>query len=381
MQFSEVIGQQELIDRLVRLVEEHRVPHALLFSGPIGCGKLAVALAFASYLLGERYKNSSVLETEAKIKNAEAMLHNWQHPDLHFSYPVVKPKSASSDHKTTSDDYAKQWREMLAGGPYFSMQHWMEKIGEESRQAVIYEAESDALSHKLNIKSSMGGYKVSLIWLPERMNAASANKLLKLLEEPPLQTVFLLVSEEPERLLETIKSRVQLFRVKRIDEADIATALIERRGIDEDSAKFISRTASGSWLAALEKLDASSENRQFFDLFVLLMRQAFLKDIKALKKWSEAVAAFGREKQRRMLTYFLRMTRESFMYNFRQPQLIYMTSKEESFCTNFARFINERNVVEMADKLQLTIRDIGQNANAKIQFFNLALSMIIYLRR
>ncbi len=381
MQFNEVIGQQEAVKRLLKLVEEQRVPHALMFTGPVGSGKMALAMAFASYLLGERLDGVSLVQSPAMVQNAEAMLRKWQHPDLHFSYPVIRPKGTSSDHKMVSDDFFKEWHELLAGGPYFTMDQWMTCMDAENQQALIYEAESDALNHKLNMKSSQGGYKVSLIWLPERMNLTSANKLLKLLEEPPMQTVFLLVSEEPELLLETIRSRVQRFDVRRINTDDIARALVERRGIGEDDARRISRAAAGNWLKATELLDAGSENKQFFDLFVILMRKAYGRDIRELKRWAEAVAAFGREKQRRMLAYFLQMVRENFMYNFQQEDIRYMTREEEDFASNFARFINERNVVEIAEMLQRTMRDIAQNANAKIQFFNLATDMIIYLRR
>ncbi|MED9945406.1 MAG: DNA polymerase III subunit delta [Hallella sp.] len=381
MQFSEVIGQSEAIGRLLQLVEEQRVPHALMFNGPAGSGKLALALAFASYLLGERHDGHSLLTNNAATANAEAMLGKWQHPDLHFSYPVIRPKGASSDRKITSDDFAKEWRTLIGKTPYFTMDQWMTAMDAENQQAAIFEAESDALAHVLNMKSAMGGYKVSLIWLPERMNITSANKLLKLLEEPPSQTEFLLVSEEPERLLETIRSRVQRFDVHRIDTPDMEQALISRRGLDADMAQRVAHTACGNWLKAMEELDSDSENRQFFDLFVNLMRQAYMREMKGLKNWSDNVASLGREKQRRMLTYFLHLVRENFMFNFQQPALNYMTQEEEKFSQHFARFINERNVVEMAEMLQRTHRDIGQNANAKIQFFNLALNMIILLRR
>lgn len=381
MQFSEVIGQQEAIGRLLQLVEEERIPHALLFTGPAGSGKLALALAFASYLLGERHEGHSLQDNDRSVLNAETMLAKWQHPDLHFSYPVIRPKGTSSEHKVTSNDFAAEWRTLISKSPYFTMDQWMNAMEAENQQAVIYEAESDALTHTLNMKSALGGYKVSLIWLPERMNITCANKLLKLLEEPPLQTVFLLVSEEPEQLLETIRSRVQRFDVHRIDTSDIEQALISKRGIDNDTAHRLAHTAAGNWLKAIEVLDSDSENRLFFDLFVSLMRQAYMRDVKGLKAWTETTAAYGREKQRRMLAYFLHLVRENFISNFKQPELNYMTQEEETFSRQFARFINERNIVEMAEQLQRTYRDIGQNANPKMQFFNLALNIIILLRR
>lgn len=381
MQFTDVIGQHEARERLLRLVAEHRVPHAMLFTGPEGSGKLALALAFASYLLGERYEGKSVLDSAAAVTNAEAMLHKFEHPDLHFSYPVIRPKGSSSERKVTSDDFAAEWRQLLKGGAYFTMNRWMALMGAENQQSAIFEAESDLLSHKLNMKSSMGGYKISVVWLAERMNVECSNKLLKLLEEPPQKTVFLLVSEAPGQLLETIRSRVQRFDVRRISDEDIEQALTQSRGIDAADARRIARSAGGNWLKALEALDADNENRQFFSLFVMLMRKAYVHDVKELKHWSEAVSTFGREKQLRMLAYFLRMVRENFVYNFRQSELCYMSTEEEEFAKNFARFINERNVVDISQRLQRVIRDIGQNANGKIQFFNLALEMAIYLRR
>ena len=255
----------------------------------------------------------------------------------------------------------------------------MTAIGAENQQAIITAGESDELVRKLSLKSSQGGYKVSVIWLPERMNIACANKLLKLIEEPPQQTVFIMVCEEPDRLLETIRSRVQRIDVKRVENESVRKALVERRGIDEQMAIRISRLANGSWLKALEELQVGSENEQFLDLFIMLMRLAYQRKVKDLRRWSDEMATFGREKQKRFLEFFLRMLRENFMYNFQQQELCYMTQKEEDFAHNFARFINEANVLEIYDIVNRAIRDIGQNASAKIVFFDLALQMIVLL--
>lgn len=352
-----------------------------MFTGPEGCGKMALALAFASFLLGERWKGKSLLANASAITNAEAMLAQWQHPDLHFSYPVIKSKGAGSDSKITSEDFAKEWRQMLGGGPYFTLEQWMRYMNAENQQASIFEAESDRLMRKLNLKSSLGGNKVSLIWLPERMNLTSANKLLKLLEEPPLKTFFLLVSEHPELLLETIRSRVQVFAVTRIDDESVSEALTERQGIAPEDARRIARIANGDWMKALEEIDADNENKEFFALFVTLMRKAYAKDVKSLKAWSQTVADFGREKQKRLIAYMMQMVRENFMFNFHNPQLCYMTQAEEAFAQKFAPFINERNVLLFQNRLQLMMRDISQNANGKLQFFNFALEVTIYIRK
>ena len=375
MSFDEVIGQKEAQERLLQLTREQRLPHALMLCGPVGCGKKALALAFASYLLTDGNGNLN----DIQLRQAEAMLAKWEHPDLHFCYPVIRPAGTSSEHKMTSSDFAREWHELLMQGCYFSMDHWLTQMDAANQQAVIGVGESDELLHKLSLKSSQGGYKVCIIWLPERMNQDCANKLLKLLEEPPTQTVFIMVCEDPEHLLETIRSRVQRIDIRRIADEDVRQALIERRGISEEAAGRIARVANGNWLRALDELDTGNENRAFFDMFVMLMRLSYLRNIHDLRKWSDNVAAYGREKQKRMLTYFLRLVRENFMYNFGKPELVYMSQEEEDFARNFARFINEANVVEISELLQRCIRDISQNANGKIVFFDLCLKMIVLL--
>ena len=378
MKFKEVIGQEEAQQRLIQMVSEGRVPHAMMFCGPSGCGKMALALAFASYLL---CKNSEGSDESCGICQQCAMLRSWSHPDLLFTYPVIKPSGSSADHKTISDDYAREWREMLSEGPYFSMDQWLEKMKAGNQQALIYVAESEVLIRKLSMKSSQGGYKVNIIWLPERMREDCANKMLKIIEEPPQQTVFLMVCEEPERLLETIRSRVQRIDIKRIETQSIEKALVERRAIDEVMAHQIARASNGDWLKALEELDASNENHQFLDLFILLMRQAYMRNVKDLKAWSENVAALGRERQKRMLVYFQHLVRENFMYNFGNPELVYMTTAESNFAKNFARFINEANVIEINDIFATALRDIGQNGNPKMVFYDVALKMIVAIMR
>ena len=358
------------------MVREDRLPHAMMLCGPVGSGKLALAIAFGCYLLSRSVERGQRSEDSPQ---ESPMLQKLEHPDLHFTYPTIKLPSMKSDYKPVSDDFAKEWHELVMMSPYFTMEEWMQAMGGENQQAIITAGESDDLVRKLSLKSSQGGYKVSIIWLPERMNIECANKLLKLIEEPPQQTVFIMVSEEPEKLLETIRSRVQRIDIRKTDNESIRQALIERRGISDDAALRISRIANGNWLAAIEELQADSEQGLFLDMYKILMRLAYQRKIKDLRKWSEQMAAMGREKQKRWLTYFLKMTRENFMYNFKQEDLNYMTEEEEGFATNFARFVNEGNVIPISDLANLAIRDIGQNANAKIVFFDLALQMIVLL--
>ena len=358
----------------MRMMDEDRLPHAIMLTGPQGAGKLALAIGFAKVLLSQGGETSMFGEPVES-----PMLRKLEHPDLHFTYPTIKLPSMSADHKPVSDDFAREWHELVMAGPYFTMNEWLELMGGENQQAIITAGESDELVRKLSLKSSQGGYKVSIVWLPERMNQECANKILKLLEEPPSQTIFLMVCNEPEKLLETIRSRVQRVDVKKIATEDIRQALMEKRGLTEDEAQRISRMANGSWLKALEMLSADSENELFLDMFQTLMRLSYQRKVKDLKTWSERMASLGREKQKRFLDYFLRLVRENFMYNFKQEDLCYMTQREEDFAKNFARFINEANVLPIYDLINKAIRDIGQNANAKIVFYDMALQMIVLL--
>lgn len=358
------------------MVHEHRLPHAMMLCGPQGSGKMALAMAFANYLL---CRHHTPADEACEACPQCRMLTKWEHPDLHFTYPTIKLPSMGADHKPVSDDFAREWRKMLAEGPYFSMDQWMNAIGAENQQAIITAGESDELVRKLSLKSSQGGYKVSIIWLPERMNIECANKLLKLIEEPPAMTLFIMVCEEPDKLLETIRSRTQRIDVKRIDADSIAKALAERFSLGTDSAIRLARLANGNWLKVVRELENDSENTDFFADYQQLMRLAYMRNIRDLKKWTDRISGYGREKQKRFMDYFIRLTRENFMFNFGIPDLNYMSDAEEAFAQKFARFVNENNIIqlmELADKVQ---RDIKQNANAKIVFFDMALQTIMLL--
>ena len=363
MDFSDIIGQHDMAQRLMRLADEDRLPHAMMLCGPDGAGKLALALALACHILNKG---------TFKVKGT-------RHPDLHFSFPTIKPQKESSEYKPISNDYIEQWHNLRADGPYFSLAQWMKAMEADKQQAIITVGEANELIKKLNMKSNQGGWKISIIWLPERMNQECANKMLKLIEEPPAQTLFIMVCREPEKLLETIRSRVQRFDIKPIAADDMQQALMQRRMLNTDDARRITRLANGNWLTAIEELDAGNENSLFFDYFVALMRKAYLRDVKDLKRWSENTATLGREEQKRLLTYFMRMTREAFMYNFHNPELSYMTHNEEEFCKKFARFVNEGNVLGFQELYQTALRDIGQNANARMVFFDITMKVAVLL--
>ncbi|MEG1546063.1 MAG: DNA polymerase III subunit delta', partial [Bacteroides sp.] len=359
---------------LIQEVNEGRIPHAQLFCGPEGVGKLPLAIAYARYLCCTN-KN----ETDAcGVCPSCVKFNKLAHPDLHFVFPIVKKKN--SKNNVVCDDYITEWRKLLLNNPYLNLNYWLNEMGVENAQAVIYTKESDEIMRKLSLKASQGGYKVMIIWLPEKMQSQCANKLLKLLEEPPAKTVFLLVSETPDLILQTILSRTQRINIKKIDEQSIVTALVEKFGLQITQAKPIAHLSNGNYLKALETIHLSEDNKVFFELFVNLMRLSYQRKIREMKLWSEQVASMGRERQKNFLGYCQHMIRENFIYNFHREELVYMNDDEMNFSSRFAPFVNERNVMGIMDELTQAQQHIEQNVNPKMVFFDFALKMIVLLK-
>lgn len=375
MSFSDVIGQDEIKDFLHRQVREGRIPHALLLSGGEGRGKFALAFALARYLLCQHPEGEDACDKCNSCKMSEDL----SHPDLHFIYPVIRRKGKRGDPVST--DYLAEWRKMVKDSRYFNIDNWLTAMGAENQQAMIYTAESDALLEKLMLRSAMGGYKVVILWLPEKLHPTCANKMLKLLEEPPHRTIFLLISQEPESILPTIYSRTQRIEIPPVKKEAIEEALISRYSIVPQEAALIAQSANGNVLAALENIHLNEDRELFFNLFTSLMRLAYMRNIKELKEWSLNLADMGRERQKNFLAYTQRLLRENFIYNFRLPELNYMNQKETQFATRFARFINERNVMELMDEFDAAWQDIARNVNAKMVFFDLTLKVIVLLIR
>ena len=371
MFFKDVIGQEEAKQRLIREAKEGKIAHARLFCGPEGIGKLPLAIAYARYLSC----NNPGEKDACGICPSCVKFNKLAHPDLHFVFPVIKKKSKD----TVSDDFITEWRELLSQTPYFNLNIWLEEMGAENQQAQIYVKESDEIIRKLSLKSSQGGYKIMIIWLPEKMNVECSNKLLKLLEEPPSQTIFLLVSEEPDMLLTTIQSRTQRFALYGIEEKYITERLQSQYGLQERDAISIGHRSEGNFLKALESIHLNEENKLFFDLFVSLMRLSYQRKIREMKQWSETIAAMGRERQKHFLSYCQRLVRENFMFNFQDPSLIFMNEEEQNFSKRFAPYINEKNVMGIMDELSEAQRHIEQNVNARMVFFDFSLKMIVLL--
>ena len=371
--FKDIIGQRAVIEQLKRSVDDNHLAHALLITGPRGNGKLAIAIALANYLLCRNGQGDACGTCPACVK-----LKKYIHSDLHFVFPVKKKKGSSEN--PVSDDYMTEWREILSKGAYFSYDDWLEKLDLENQQPMIYDRESGEILHKLSMQSREGGWKVVIMWLPEKMKEIGSNKLLKIIEEPPKDTLFLLVSEEPDKIIATILSRTQKVVVPRIDVHDMGEALQSRMGLSPEDARLIAQKSGGNWEQAEELLSLSEEKSRYLDLFMQLMRVAYARNIRDMKAWSEQVAALGRERQKRLLDYCQSMIRENFIMNFRQPDMNYMSQAEQDFSVRFSPFVNERNIYGIMEELSEAQRHIEQNVNAKMVFFDMSLRMIVWIK-
>ena len=372
--FKDVIGQEALKEKLRREVDEGHIPHAQLFCGPSGVGKLALALAYARYLCCTNRTDGEACGHCQSCKQWEQLMH----PDVHFMFPIV---SSEKKKKSICADYLTEWRELLINSPYFSYSQWLEAIDAENSQALIYAKESDEITKTLNLKPIQGDFKITIIWLPEKMNEPCANKMLKLLEEPPERTIFLLCSEEPERMLPTILSRAQRINLPRLTEIEISEALQNKYGIEPRDSETLAHLANGSFVKALDQIHLNEDNDKYLELFISLMRLAYARRIREMKAWSEEVATLGREKQKELLTYCQRMIRESFMANFHQKQMSYMNLEEQNFTSRFAPFVNEGNAMGIMHELSEAQVHIEQNVNPRMVFFDLSLKMIVLLIR
>lgn len=374
MYFKDIIGQDEVVALLRAAVAEGRIPHAQLICGGEGVGKLVLAIAYARYLCCTHRNGEDACGECPSCKKFDKLVH----PDLHFTFPVYKK---DPNRGPLSDDFIDKWRQAVAENPYMKLNQWMDHIGTENQQGLIYTSQGDEVIRKLTLKSSEGGYKVMIVWMAEKMNAECSNKLLKMIEEPPAQTIFLLVAENPDLLLPTIQSRVQRLTLRPIEEDVMARALCERFGLVDADARQVAHASAGNWLQAMETIHLGGRAKEYIELFMMLMRKSYARDLKGMRQWADGVAGMGREPQKNFLIYCQRMIRESFICNFHRPEINYMNMEEANFTSRFAPFVNEKNIFGIMDELSEAQRHIEQNVSGKMVFFDLALKMIMLLKQ
>jgi len=377
MLFGAVTGQTELKLRLTQMVRERRIAHAHLLWGSEGSGALPLALALAQYIMCPNRTDTDACGVCPSCNKVQKLIH----PDLHFVLPVNSTKEITSDKKPVTEHFMAEWREALLANPYITEQEWYETMGIENKQGNINVHEASRIIEKLNYKPFEAEYKIMIIWLPERMNTAAANKLLKLIEEPPSKTLFFLVSGDTTRIIKTILSRAQPVRVPPIDEDALVQAALAHQGVNDTQAHKLARAAAGSY-SELQKLLANEQSSgDHLERFSTLMRTAYAADGLALMAWAEETAQYGREQQKAFLLYTESLLRESFMFNRNVSEATYLLGDEEAFAKKIAPFINERNIDDIYKTINLTMAHLSQNGNAKIIFTDLALQLAVLLRK
>ena len=375
MRFADIPGHEAVKSRLRQMADSGRIPHALLLEGPAGTGKMALARAFVQYVCcTDRQGGDSCGQCPSCLQH-----QSFNHIDTHYTYPTVLKGGSGS--APVSDDYAAQWRDYMHGRLYMDFDQWADSFGRRNAQPVIYVNESAALIHKLSFTSHRSPYKSVVLWMPERLNSDTANKLLKLIEEPYPDTIFVMVSDEPGKILPTIYSRLQRIEVKRLPDEEVAAYLTARHAIDPAEALMLAHNAEGSTTAALRMIDTRSDTHAFFEFFTRLMRLAYQRKIAELRGLASELAALGREKEIKFYDYCARLTRENFVYNFRVDKLNYMSREEQQFSVNFSRFINENNVEKIIATFDDARTDIAGNGNGKIINLDVAIKIILLLKQ
>ncbi|MBL4938911.1 MAG: DNA polymerase III subunit delta' [Lutibacter sp.] len=370
MNFSEILGQEHLKNHLIKSTDNGRISHAQLFVGKEGSGTLAMAIAYAQYILC-----STSNDTDACALKCSKLMH----PDLHFAFPVATNDIVKKHPVSTL--FLEDWRNFIELNPYGNLFEWLQSIGIENKQGQIGVDEAQEIVKSLKLKSYEGGYKIMIIWMAEKMNISAANKLLKLLEEPPEKTVFLLVTENEEQLITTIKSRCQVLHFPLLSETDISNYLVKKEGTDQPIAEQIAHRSDGNINKALHLLHNDNSDEQFEQWFITWVRAAFKAKgnasvIQLLIEWSETIAKTGRETQKRFLHYCLQFFRQALLLNYDAASLVFLQPKISSFkLENFAPFIHSGNILEINKELNDAIYHIERNGNAKIILLDLSIKL------
>ena len=375
MLFSEILGHDHIKNHLTISASQGRIPHAQLFIGSEGCGTLSMAVAYAQYIICNNNGN----ENEGENQACNLKFSHLGHPDLHFVYPTVTTEDVKS--KPKSIDFIQDWRQFLTENPYGGLFDWYKVLGVQNKQGEIRVDDATEIVKSLSLKSHEGGYKVMIIWMADKMNIAASNKLLKLLEEPTDKTVFILISENEEDIIQTIRSRCQVLQFNGLPENVITEALVSRENIDEKTAFKIAHQAQGNYNKAIHILKEDNEELPYEKWFVDWVRAAFRAKgnaaaIQDLILWSDQIASLGREAQKKFLNYCIDMFRQALLLNYQAEELVYMEPKIDKFkLENFAPFVTGNNIGEIFKELSDASYHIERNGNAKIILTDLSIKL------
>jgi len=373
MFFRQVIGQTSIKKKLIKAVADDRISHAQLFLGAEGSGTLPLALAFACYICCTGEKDEDACGTCPSCLKYQKLIH----PDLHFIFPIIKPEGTK---RAISDNFIHIWREAVLSNPYMNVNQWYEAISAENKQGSIFVDDSDEIVRKLSLKTYESEYKVVIIWMAEKMNIQAGNKLLKILEEPPSKTLFLLISENTSSMLPTILSRVQILKVGKIETRELYEALMNRHSMEESKAAEIAKLSEGNYLRAIELSQEDNTNANL-DKFIPLMRLSYASDFTALLGWVDEMSKLGREKQKEFLVYSLRVLRENFIMNIDALQLNRFSEAERAFSQKFSRFIHSGNVALIAEEFDKAHYHIESNGNDRLVFLDLSIQISQLIKR
>ncbi len=379
MEFSSIPGLQHIKNHLQSTLKSNRTAHAQLFTGRPGYGTLATAFAFAQALITQN------LEGE-QLRKANHLSSRFQHPDLHAIYPV-NTSALVEGKNPSSKDFSHLWREFILENPYRELHDWYKSIGIENKQGLIKVNEADEIGKLLSLKSYGGNAKVMLIWQAEKMHPSTANKLLKLIEEPPENTFLILISDQPEDILLTIRSRCQILEFPPFNEDVIANYLTEKKGLSLSEAHQIAVQSDGDLGIALKKIDEQNDERKFENYFITWVRSAFMAKkkksvVKDLMNWALLLDKENRETQKRFLDYCLNFFRQAMLQNYQASSLVYLRTHDANFnFAKFSQFINGNNLVKINAALKEASSHIERNANGKIVFTDLSLQLTRYLHQ
>ena len=374
MQFKDIISNQKVVDKLLAEVKNDRVSHAQMLIGPEGTAKIPLAIAFAQYLLCD---DPSETDSCGICPHCEK-INSLTHPDLHFAYPIAISKA---DKVSSSDDLRASWNEIVTKRIYFNIDDWLEFTESEGKNPIMGVDESRLIQKKLALKSYSDKYKIMIIWLPERMNSQAANKMLKLLEEPPAKTLFLLLCDNDETILPTIISRTQSIHVPVLKTDVIADYIESKYQTDKALAHSIAGLSAGNIVDAIKAIEGDTVVLSYFDLFVKLMRAAYAANPNDLMSVSDEVASLDRERQKNFVKYGLHIFRESMILNYMDGKLLNSRADEMAFLSKFAKFINNQNINELTEEFNAAFYHLERNANPKILFTDLIIKLTKLVRK